>query len=735
MFEKRVKIFIITSGALLLGCLLRLAQMQLLPGSTVQDEISRLKRQGSSSQQFRTVRGKILDRKGRILASDEARFQLCISYSLCSVLDPNVPRAALARRERLADADPTNEDLRKACEELEDKLEAKRKEVIDIIEKCAQFGVDPAAILAEIRSVNNGMWKLRTFLAWWRHEPDPDIKAMPAGASRVKLALVDFKKSVPSEERRLELTADVTGLPEMDKPIPLLELKTDDDVFNAQVEFLDVEGVFILPTDHRFYPYGPAAAQTIGWVGPVSGPGDPELFAGDKLASYLDGEVCGKQDGVEYVCESILRGKRGETVYDIDKQLVSRTETRFGKDVYLTLDIELQKSIEEYLGSYEHDPNCGPGMAAVVMEVATGDVLALVSLPSFDLNRVRNDYAELAAGRLVNERAYDPMRNRAINQRYPPGSVVKPVIFVAGADSGVITSDEVIPCPAQKAPDGWPSCWIWLSYNWMGHDTQWPNENYARNAIKGSCNIYFSRLADRIEPLTLQQWLFNFGYGRSIVPGPACIKNTEFERNFRHFCGWIASGAPKGVVHRFGDLPPLSERERRWFGIGHGKLLATPLQVANAMATLARDGIYMNPQLFLDNPDNPHKPLGPDSRLRITAGEVDLGISAETMRVVRDGMSAVVNEQDGTANKQFMDFLAEFAAQDVKIWGKTGSTEPPNAWFAGFASDSQGRSIALAVLVEGGQSGASDTAPLGKDIIQLTIDAGYIGQAIAAEEM
>lgn len=731
MFEKRVKIFLIASGVLLLGCILRLAQMQLLPGSTVQEEISQLMRQGSSSQQLKTVRGKILDRKSRILASDEARFQLCISYSLCSVLDANVPRATLARRKRLLEADPTNEDLREAYEKLQGKLEAKRETVIDMIEKCAQFGVDPAAVWATIRSVNNGMWKLRTFVAWWRHEPDPDIKAMPVGVKRVKLALLDFKKSVPSEKRRLEIVAKVTGLPEMDKTVPLCELETDEDVFNAQVEFLGVEGVFIVPSGHRFYPYGTAAAQTIGWVGLATQAKDLKLFATDKLASYLDGEVCGREDGVEYVCESILRGKRGENTWDIDKQLVSQTETRFGKDVYLTLDIELQKSIEEYLGSYEHDPDCGPGMAAVVMEVATGDVLALVSLPLFDLNRVSKDYAKLAVRRKVNKRFYDPLINRAIHRRYPPGSVVKPVIFVAGAESGVISSGEVIGCPAQKAPIGWPSCWIWNTYR-LGHDTQWPNDNNARNAIKGSCNIYFSRLAARIEPLALQQWLFNFGYGRSIVPGPACIKDTEFERNFRHLCGWIASGWPKGVVHGFGDVPSLSSRERRWFGIGHGTFVATPLQVANAMATLARDGIYMNPQLFLDDPDNP------DLRLRITAGEVDIGISAETLRVVLDGMSAVVNERNGTANKQFRQFrpnLDDFAAQDVRIWGKTGSTDPPNAWFAGFASDSQGRSIALAVLVEGGQSGAGNAAPLGRDIIQLAINAGYIGQAIAAEDM
>ena len=75
---------------------------------------------------------------------------------------------------------------------------------------------------------------------------------------------------------------------------------------------------------------------------------DKDLFAGDRLSSYLDDEVCGREDGVEYVCEPILRGRRGELIYDIDRQLISRTEAEFGNDVRLTIDIELQQKIEQH---------------------------------------------------------------------------------------------------------------------------------------------------------------------------------------------------------------------------------------------------------------------------------------------------------------------------------------------------------------------------------------------------
>jgi len=423
----------------------------------------------------------------------------------------------------------------------------------------------------------------------------------------------------------------------------------------------------------------------------------------------LSGEICGREDGVEYVCETILRGKRGEEVKDIDGQL-TRTDIQFGKDVTLTLDIELQQRIENYLTTYPHEPNCGPGMAAVVIDVGTGDILALVSMPLFDLNRVRYDYGDLAND------PDKPLINRAINERYPPGSVVKPLILIAGLESGAITPEQIIECTAQKAPIGWPSCWIYNRYG-TGHDSKWENNN-ARNAIRGSCNIYFSHLADRIDPLVLQQWLFKFGYGRNILFPPDSIAQTELSRNLRQLSGVISNTIPRGPISSLEQVPPLSESERRWFGIGQGKLLVTPLQVANAMAAIARGGFYKRPRLFLDEPN--------DS----SSNTIDLGVSSQTLEVIYDGMSAVVSETGGTAYSTFGPILTSLIEQDIKVYGKTGSTQAPeNAWFAGFVTDSQNNSIAIALVVEGGQHGSSDAAPLARDIIQFCFDAGYVGKA------
>ncbi|HUS73073.1 MAG TPA: penicillin-binding transpeptidase domain-containing protein [Sedimentisphaerales bacterium] len=715
MLIKRIKIFIILSVLLLLPCLLRLTQLQLLSHSSYLKGIAELKLQKGVSRQLKTIRGKILDRNGKILATDESRFHLHISYRLCSIFDQRVRQAKLLRATKRSQLAGTNSSLLEARKELQDSLEDLQR----IIDKCTYFGPERADIEQQIYKINNEIWNIRTFVAWVRKGPDSNILKKYNHITDVPLseAIADFEKKFPKKDDRLLLISKVDDISDMDKSLPLLELKTDDDIFTAQLEFMDVDGIEILPKAQRIYPHGSAAAQTIGWVGPPQEK-DRRLLANDKLSSYLSDEVCGREDGVEYVCETILRGRRGEEVKDIDRQLVSRTETQFGKDVRLTLDIELQKKIEDFLSDCQLNSNCKAPTAAVVIDVNTSEVLALVSTPTFDLNRVRYDYDVLA--RDPNE----PLLNRAINKgEYPPGSVVKPLILIAGLESGKITPGAIISCPAQKAPEGWPSCWLFNQYK-SGHDYKWPNT--ARNAIRGSCNIYFSRLANRIDPAVLQLWLFRFGYGYKMPLAPqlpaSSTENRESgieNRDFRQVLGQISSAVVRGKISHFEQIPPLDNGERRYFGIGQGNLRVTPLQVANAMAAIARGGVYKRPRLFIDAQATPE-----ENR----ASGNELNISPQTLQVIYDGMSAVVNESSGTANTQFAE--APLTQYGVHVYGKTGSTQQPgHAWFAGFATDSAGRKLSIAVLVEGGQSGPRDVAPLAREILRFCINAGYLGQA------
>ena len=699
-------------GMLLLTCVLRLVHMQVLPDSSLQNKIAQLKRQRGHTRVLRTVRGEILDRKGNVLATDEPNFQLCIDYKFSSFMDDRVSQGKLLKA-----ADKDDPD---AVAKLQKELELGLEDLNQVIDKCAQFrGVQSLDIRAEIKRINDKIWNRRTFQAWRPNFPNSELSNKYSSILSVPHSemITDFEAKEPDLTKRIRLINKV-DIAEMHDPKPLLALKTDDDIFAAQLEFLKVDGIQIMPQARRLYPYGTVAAQTIGWVSPVTQEKDQQLFKDDKLASYLDKEVGGREDGVEYICEAILRGRRGEEFEDIDSQII-RTEISFGSNVNLALDIELQGEIENYLATYPHEPNCGPGMAAVVIDVGTSDILALVSMPVYDLNRARYDYSDLVSN------DDKPLINRAINERYPPGSVVKPLILVAGLESGKITPDETISCPAQKAPQNWPNCLLFKRYR-TGHDGRW--ENTARNAIRGSCNIYFSRLAHKIDPLTLQQWLFKFGYGQKTLFPPPSITQNEIPRNFRQLSGVISNIAPRKQITDFEQIPPLSDSERRWFGIGQGNLRATPLQIANSMATIARDGLFKLPRLFKQDIQDAVY----DSSA--TSHGIDLEISQGTLDVIRDGMSAVVNEISGTANTTFADVLPGLAEKNIKVYGKTGSTQAPEiALFGGFAVDGANRSIAIAVVVEGGQSGSRDAAPLARDIILFCIEDGYIRQMQATE--
>ncbi len=702
----------------MLVCLVRLVSMQVLSEAFYREQIAELKQRSSSSKQLRTARGRILDRNGKVLAGDEPRFQLGISYQVGRFRDPRAwPQGVGQEGPHVPGFGP-------------------RDELEGIIDKCTYFGARASTELSRmsrreieerVDAINERIWNLRTFIAWARNAPSKKLLEQYEGnlnSIPLSEAIADFERQFPDRDKRLELIGKIDDIAEMERIWPLVELETDDDVFAAQVEFLDTEGVEIVAEGRRVYPFGSVAAQTIGWVGPPQ-QRDKSEFATSRLSSYLDDELCGREDGVEYVCESILRGRRGELVYDIDRQLISRTETQFGQDVSLTIDIELQGRIELYLAearplegvpSGRNSDSQGP-IGLVLIDVESGDILALVSVPTFDLNYVRRDYGKLA------ENPDEPLRNRALYKEYPPGSVIKPLILIAGLESGKITPSEVISCPAQAAPAGWPSCWIYNRYAWLGHDSF--GTNSARNAIKGSCNIYFSRLADRIEAVVLQNWLYRFGYGHIIPLGVGTAATAAAQRDFRQYPGQISNTRPgDSAGMSFEQLPELLDSEKRWFGIGHGNCRVTVLQAANAMATIARGGILKRPKLF----------RGPGAGDR--GPGMDLGISEETLGVVYDGMFAVVNEPDGTAYKEFEYALSGLANQAVKVYGKTGSTEKPdNAWFAGFAKDNSGsprgdafrRAVAIAVVVEGGQHGSSDAAPLARDTIQFAIEAGYLG--------
>lgn len=559
--------------------------------------------------------------------------------------------------------------------------------------KCAKFqGKTSQQIKDDINNkINKPLWKLRTYIAGKRKYPKKD-----------------FTQAQPNEDKRLLLAAKI-DLAEMHQAQQFIWFENDDEVLAARLTFIDTPGIQILPKPKRFYPYKSAAAQIIGWVRPWN-TSDEEIFNND-LARYMHGDIVGFS-GVEYICEGLLRGKRGRIQYNIDKEVIDRIETQFGQNIQLTIDIELQKKIEnrfqnKALNSLYWDKPA----SAVVIDVNSCEILAMVSLPNHDLNKARQNYDNI-----IND-TNKPSLNRAINKNYPPGSIAKPLILLIGTQEEKINPQQTINCTGTPPPRRWPRCWYQKKYG-FGHDSQWQYEggNNARNTIRGSCNIYFSQLAVMIEPKKIQEWLWSLGLGHESLGLPGYISSIYGQksnnRKFRQSPGIISSKAPPKDCETLSQLPKIENAERRFFGIGQGNFRVTPLQVANAFAAIARDGIYKKPQIFAT-----------DKNEQIDS--TDLNLKPSIINTIREGMNAVVSEQGGTAARAFQN--AGFEQKGITVFGKTGSTEEPYlAWFAGFAEDNKKNKIAISVLVEGGQHGSTDAAPIGRDIISFCIEEGYL---------
>jgi penicillin-binding protein 2 len=657
MSDKRLRIFaffcIIFAGVLIL----RLAHIQLNPKSAWQSQLEKIK--VSRSTLLASLRGRILDRNGKPLAENQACFTVCIDYKLSRLADE---RFWIAQSLRY-----TTEEQR---QKIKEKYQADFNSLNEAIYKLAEFKkCTPEQITEQINSqINDPIWKLRLYLAGKRKFPNKN-----------------FEQEVPDANERLQLASEV-DIAEMHQPQSLLKLETEDEVVAAQLKFINIDGLQVLPSDKRVYPYKNTASQLIGWVKPWN-PDDNE--PNDHSLGDMIG-FC----GVEYVCQPVLRGKSGNIIYDIDDEIISSTERQLGTDVKLTIDIDLQQKIENLLNNPNVYPTFGSAVGIVVIDVNSTDILAMVSVPDFDLNEVRNNY-----GKLIGDKK-KPTLNRNIAEVYPPGSSAKPIMLAMAMAEKKVIADEIISCPSHSAPTGWPNCWIYRQYHY-GHDDQlmYDGGNKARNAIKGSCNIYFSHIAVRIEPRVMQEWLYDFGFGKN------ALETTISDRTFPQSAGNITSGRPTKDY-----IPQIEPAERRFFGIGQGSFRTNPLQVANAYAALARNGHFQKSRIITTDP--------------IDAGR-HLNLDNDTLATIYDGMWAVVNETNGTASSQFAG--AGFESRGIKVYGKTGSTERPyHAWFAGFAKDTYGNVIAFSIVVEGGQHGGSDAGPIARDIVAMCVESEYL---------
>lgn len=695
MYQFRLKIFILLCIGGLVIAVGRLLTLQVFHVDKARAQLAQLRI--ARPQQRPTVRGKITDRTGKALALDKPAFFLYINYQQTRYMDP---RWQEGRIRRAITEEKPREQVEQACfEEWQPHLQD-LEDTIDLAWKLAD--VSREDLIETIEEINDFIWERSRYIWWLRRNK---------GQSRQQY--LSERDSIPVQE------IGNVDLWEIYQDYPLVELKTHRDVLDAQIALLDKEGLDIRSESKRVYPFETAACQVIGWVAPWQS-SEIELFEHDKYMSYQEGEVIGKY-GLEKIYEPALRGRRGEVTYDRNGTLLERKEAEYGNNVELTLDIELQAAIEKLLADPSM-PHEGKPSAVVVLEGGSNDILAIASIPTFDLNTIRE--AE-NYNRIFNPN--DPNKiwqHKALERNYPPGSTAKPLILIAGLEESKITPNEAISCSSWKLPsEGWPRCL--LQRIGTSHDVKFgEGGNIARNAIRGSCNVYFSQLAHRLSSQELQTWLFRFGFGQDILdtplPGPY-ENDVSLKKTLNQSYGCLEYAVVQPRVETAAELELLPDWERKWWGMGQGSLRATVLQVANALSTLARRGEYKAPRLVINEED----PFNERNAHR-------LPISDRTLSVVRDGMHAVVYEVDGTAYSAFRN--SGLLKTDMTFYGKTGSTEnPEHAWFECIVEDDFGRAVIITVLVEGGLRGAGEAAPLGIEVIRLCNAAGYIGTKITAE--
>lgn len=445
-------------------------------------------------------------------------------------------------------------------------------------------------------------------------------------------------------------------------PLTVWREITEEEVFAFSAHADECPGFEIVETSERVYPYGSLASHVIGYVGRDRG----ESQAGDESFSYFDPEMRGRT-GLEIYYDSFLRGVPGERKILVDARGFAirewtALESRPGLDLELSLDSDIQRVVEQELA--------GEKGACAVLNPQTGEVLALASAPSFDLN----DFVPFLRHEVYRRYAHDPdkpLLNRASGGLYAPGSTFKPVTALAGLMFG-ISADTTYDCDGVYRLG---SLSLRCASIW-GHG---PLD--MREAMMRSCNPYFCNLAMEVGTNALFVAARALGLGLRTgldlgVDEPSVLPDADWKMKKYHQ-SWYP-----------GDLAQM--------GIGQGMLLVSPLQMA-CIAGAIGTGKLVRPHLKRDLSSEPQP----------------LPFTREQLAVVREGMAWVVNGHDGVRGGGWR------AAEDlpVTVCGKTGTAEigqgvtrRKNAWFIAYAP-AENPSIALAIIVENGEAGGTTTAP------------------------
>ncbi len=468
-----------------------------------------------------------------------------------------------------------------------------------------------------------------------------------------------------------------------------------DEMAKLQVKNLDFTGVYVEEGKRRYYPFGEIAAHVIGYVSDVT---EQELRSDSDPVLQLPDFKTGKA-GVEKLMDKQLRGSAGETIQVVNAsgRVIEtlddkKKKTVAGQNIVLTIDKRLQ---EFALHRIQEE-----SASAVIMDIFTGDVLMMISVPTYNPNifLAEDNSAEEFNKLLLNPR--NPFMNKAIEGLYAPGSTFKMISALAALTEGKITPNTKINCTGHlDYGDGRYHCWKTSGHGLLDLE----------QSLQHSCDIFYYTIATKLQMDSIQEMAYRFGLGdytgiELANEKKGQVPSVSWKRNYKSE-NWYT-----------GDTITAS--------IGQGFTLVTPLQLAVMVSRIANDGIAVKPRILKGEYENVFFP--------------QMNIDSRYLNLVKKGMFSVINKPNGTGK------TAAFEYNGQQMAGKTGTTQVKritreermhgvirqenlpwkyrnHALFVGYAPYKNPR-FAVSVVVEHGMSGSGAAAPIARDLMIKTLE-------------
>ena len=525
------------------------------------------------------------------------------------------------------------------------------------------------------------------------NRPSFDIVFIPGKKRDINLSIERIKRSYAENSLKF---ADDFSIPGRIKPFVPIILERNvslEKIAVIETHSLELPDIETEITPVREYFYGEAIAQMIGFTGEVSS-GEIGKDAAKRLSP---GDITGKF-GIEKSFDTHLRGKNGAEQVEINVsgkivRSLGRIPSKPGEIVVTNIDIELQKIAWQALDNRKG--------TVVVMNPQHGEVLALVSSPSFDPNLFSGKISA-QQWRNLSKDPQHPMENRAVSGQYPPGSTYKPIVAAAALETGIITPETIFHC------SGFLKFGERIFHDWKkeGH-----GDVSLHRAIVESCDVYFYNLGKMLDVDKIAQYARGFGLGTPTgidIPNEkgGLVPTKGWKKNYLR-APWYA-----------GETIPLA--------IGQGYNLVTPVQLANAYAALANGGTLYRPRIVkhVESPDGRIVEYFPPQKIGF------LPVKPQNIAIINKALWGAVNEGGGTG------YILKRKEGDV--CGKTGTAQ-----VVGLPQDSKKRKIktltsdtrdhalfvcfaprekpeiVVAVILENAGHGGSAAAPVARKIIDV----------------